>query len=354
MLPGCGLLDCLRLGERDTHDAGRTDPRVSADPSGASASGGKSGRARRLEWAEVESVTGGFSSRVIGQGGFSTVYLASLTSSRLGAVKVQRSSERLHRVFRQELDVLMSVRHPHIVRLLGYCDKREEGVLVFEYAPNGDLHERLHRSGQKRAALPWARRMAVAFQVAMALEYLHESQDPAVIHGDIKASNVLLDANMDVKLCDFGFAHVGFSAAVLPAAARASARHVMGSPGYVDPHFLRSGVATKKSDVYSFGVLLLELVTGRGAICADTGCRLTVTVAPVVSEGKVADVVDQRLGDAYDREEAVTVAALALQCINVSSGHRPSMTDVVRVLQEKTSALISAAGPKPASKMVIS
>lgn len=346
MLPRCGLLDCLRGGERETP---AHDPRVSAEPSG------KSGRARRLDWAEVESVTGGFSSRVIGQGGFSTVYLASLTSSRLGAVKVQRSSERLHRLFRHELDVLLSLRHPHVVRLLAYCDEREEGVLVFEYAPNGDLHERLHRSGQKRAALPWARRMAVAFQVAMALEYLHESQDPAVIHGDVKASNVLLDANMDVKLCDFGFAHAGFSAAVLPAAAaRASARHVMGSPGYVDPLFLRSGVATKKSDVYSFGVLLLELVTGREAICADTGCRLAVTVAPVVSEGRVADVVDRRLGDAYDREEAVTVAALALQCINASSGLRPSMTDVVRVLQEKTSALISAVGPKPASKTVVS
>ncbi|KAM0847259.1 hypothetical protein ACQ4PT_055129 [Festuca glaucescens] len=81
--------------------------------------------------------------------------------------------------------------------------------------------------------------MAIAFQVAMALEYLHESRDPAVIHGDIKASNVLLDAGLDAKLCDFGFAHVGFSAAVRPAAAttaaRASARHVMGSPGYLDP-----------------------------------------------------------------------------------------------------------------------
>ena len=124
MVDGCGLLDCLW---RDKHEAsgGRTESRVSAEPRGASPAG-KSGEARRLEWAEVESVTGGFSSRVIGQGGFSTVYLASLTSSRLGAVKVQRSSgsERLHRVFRTELDVLMAVRHPHIVRLLGYCDER--------------------------------------------------------------------------------------------------------------------------------------------------------------------------------------------------------------------------------------
>ncbi|KAM0923599.1 hypothetical protein ACQ4PT_005401 [Festuca glaucescens] len=356
MLDGCGLLDCLRRGERDKHDAGRTDSRVSDEPSGAGGSAaGKSGRVRRLEWAEVESVTGGFSSRVIGQGGFSTVYLASLSSSRLGAVKVQRSSERLLLVFRQELDVLMSVRHPHIVRLLGYCDEREEGVLVFEYAANGDLHERLHREVPKRAPLPWARRMAIAFQVAMALEYLHESRDPAVIHGDIKASNVLLDASLDAKLCDFGFAHVGFSAAVRPAAAttaRASARHVMGSPGYLDPHLLRSGVPTKKSDVYSFGVLMLELVTGREAMCADTGCRLTAAVGPTVSEGKVADVVDRRLGDMFDREEAATVGALALQCTNVSPGLRPSMADVVRVLQEKTSALIAAVGPKPVRKMV--
>ena len=148
---------------------------------------------------------------------------------------------------------------------------------MFEYAANGDLHERLHPRSDggvsKRAVLPlpWGRRMAIAFQVAMALEYLHESRDPAVIHGDIKASNVLLDATLDAKLCDFGFAHVGFSAAMRPPGAttcsRASAaRHVMGSPGYLDPHFLRSGVATKKSDVYSFGVLMLELLTGREAM----------------------------------------------------------------------------------------
>jgi serine/threonine protein kinase len=313
---------------------------------------GGGGAARRFAWAEIESVTAGFSSRVIGQGGFSTVYLACLSSSRLGAVKVQRSSERLHRAFCQELGVLLSLRHPHVVRLLGYCDERDEGVLVFEYAPNGDLHERLH--GRGKPALPWARRMAIAFQVAMALEHLHEARDPAVIHGDIKASNVLLDASLDAKLCDFGFAHVGFSAALQPppeaAASRASARPVMGSPGYVDPHFLRSGVATKKSDVYSYGVLLLELLTGREAICADTGSRLTAAVGPTLSEGKVADVVDRRLGDEYDAHEAATVASLALRCVSDGPGLRPSMAEVVRELQEKTTALIAAAGSKPAGK----
>ncbi|KAG8071637.1 hypothetical protein GUJ93_ZPchr0006g43306 [Zizania palustris] len=361
MLDGCGLFALARCcggrgccGRKSTDWTG--DGRVSAetDGGGGAAAVGKSGVvARRFEWAEIESVTGGFSSRVIGQGGFSTVYLASLSSSRLGAVKVQRSSERLHRAFCQERDVLLSLRHPHVVRLLGYCDERGEGVLVFEYAPNGDLHERLHRNDESnRPVLPWARRMAIAFQVAMALEYLHENRDPAVIHGDIKASNVLLDANLDAKVCDFGFAHVGFSAAVRPAAtARASGRPVIGSPGYVDPHFLRSGVATKKTDVYSFGVLLLELLTGRVAICADTGCRLTSAVEPSISEGKLADVMDRRLGSEYDSDEAATVAALALRCVSDGLGLRPAMSEVVRELQQKTTALISAVGSKPSDRM---
>ena len=232
-------------------------------------------------------------------------------------------------------------------------------MLVFEYAPNGDLHQRLHGRGGKATptpTLPWARRMAVAFQVAMALEHLHESRDPAVIHGDIKASNVLLDASLDAKLCDFGFAHVGFSAALQPPSSSASAARpvMMGSPGYVDPHFLRSGVATKKSDVYSFGVLLLELLTGREAMCADTGRRLAAAVGPTLTGeggGKVDDVVDRRLGDAYDTHEAATVAALALRCVSEGPGMRPSMAEVVRELQEKTTALISAAGCKPPGKM---
>ncbi|KAL6652307.1 hypothetical protein ACP70R_011232 [Stipagrostis hirtigluma subsp. patula] len=337
MFRGCGLFACARRGgdlrKRGEIGAASSRSRVAAEPVGALEDVEGGGAARQLAWAEVESYTGGFSSKVVGHGGFSTVYLASLSSTRLGAVKVSCSSERLHRAFRQELDVLLSLRHPHIVRLLGYCDERDEGVLVFEYAPNGDLHQRL-RGGAD--ALPWARRVAVALQVATALEYLHESRQPAVIHGDIKASNVLLDANMDAKLCDFGFAHVGISATV---GGRPSARAVMGSPGYVDPHLLRSGVATKKSDVYSFGVLLLELLTGSEAVCRDTGRRLTAAVGPKVSGGKVSEVMDQRLGSEYNAAEAAVLAELAVQCVSDNPGLRPSMGDVVRALQEKTSAV---------------
>ncbi|KAG8073127.1 hypothetical protein GUJ93_ZPchr0006g43035 [Zizania palustris] len=287
--------------------------------------------ARQLSWAQVEALTRGFTSAVVGEGGFSTVYLARIAGS-LAAVKVHRSSERLQRAFRQELDALLRVRHPHIVRLLAFCDQRDEGVLVLEFAPNGDLHNQLHGSG-KGGAMPWARRVTVALQVARALEYLHDRCEPQVVHGDVKSSNVLLDAAMGARLCDFGSARAGFSAAVRPRP-RPSALAVLGSPGYVDPYYLRSGVVTKKSDIYSFGVLLLELLTGMQAFC--DGRLLTAAVAPKIKAGScdVQKLVDQRLGCQYNATEAATVATLAAACVGENPSLRPSMADVVRTLEQ--------------------
>ncbi|PAN46490.1 hypothetical protein PAHAL_9G189200 [Panicum hallii] len=299
---------------------------------------------RGLSWAQVEAMTGGFTSAVVGEGGFSTVYLARL-SGALAAVKVHRSSERLHRVFRQELDTLQRVRHPHIVRLLAFCEQQEEGVLVLEFAANGNLHERLHGGGKAAGAMPWARRVSVALQVARALEYLHDQCEPQVVHGDVKASNVLLDASMTAKLCDFGSARMGFSAAVRP---RSSAHTMLGSPGYVDPHYIRSGVVTKKSDVYSFGVLLLELLTGMEAFCAEEGRLLTAVLAPRLRASAPAcdarGLVDERLGTAYDAAEAAAVAALAAACVGENPSLRPSMADVVRTLEHRAQGSISAVG----------
>ncbi|GJN02198.1 hypothetical protein PR202_ga19523 [Eleusine coracana subsp. coracana] len=334
MLRGCGLFGYARRGGdlRKRGEMGGASSRVA--PAGFD---DDSGAARQLTWAEVEAATGGFSSRVIGHGGFSTVYLASSFPSggRVGAVKVHCSSERLHRAFRQELDVLLSLRHPHIVRLLAFCDVDDEGALVFEYAPNGDLHHKLHSNNDD--VLPWSRRVAVAFQLAQALEHLHE--DRAVVHGDVKSSNVLLDAAMDAKLCDFGSARRVDATASKQRGGGAGRHAVVGSPGYVDPQVLRSGVATRESDVYSFGVLLLELLTGNEAVCRETGHRLTATLGPQLREAKVSDVVDSRLGDKYDAAEADAVAELAATCVSDSPGLRPSMADVVRVLREKTAVV---------------
>uniref|UniRef100_A0ACD5WV56 Uncharacterized protein n=1 Tax=Avena sativa TaxID=4498 RepID=A0ACD5WV56_AVESA len=297
--------------------------------------------ARQLSWAQVEAMTSGFTTAVVGEGGFSTVYLARLAGShQLAAVKLHRScSERLRRAFRQELDALLRVRHPHIVRLLAFCDQRDEGVLVLEFAPNGNLHDNLHASDRQNTPMPWARRAAVALQVARALEYLHDRCEPAVVHGDVKASNVLLDAGMCARLCDFGSARAGF----VSASARPP-RAVLGSPGYVDPHYLRSGVLTTKSDVYSFGVLLLELLTGTQPF--QDGRLLTSAVVSVIKAGSfdVRKLVDQRLGCRYDGADAAALAAAAMECVGENPTLRPSMADVVRALERTGAAPVSAAG----------
>jgi serine/threonine protein kinase len=247
----------------------------------------------------------------------------------------------------------------------GFFRFAEEGVLVLEFAPNGNLHERLHGGGKAVGTMPWARRVSVALQVARALEYLHERCEPQVVHGDVKASNVLLDAGMGARLCDFGSARAGFSAAVVARPGpgqRPRVRAVLGSPGYVDPHYLRSGVVTKKSDVYSFGVLLLELLTGVQAF--RDGRLLTASVAPKLAAAAnaadgtlpsprdvVSELVDRRLGCRYDAREAAAVVALAAACVGDNPSLRPSMADVVRTLEQlqhgRSSVVVStAAGEK--------
>jgi serine/threonine protein kinase len=199
--------------------------------------------------------------------------------------------------------------------------------------------------------------VSVALQVARALEYLHERCEPQVVHGDVKASNVLLDAGMGARLCDFGSARAGFSAAVVARPGpgqRPRVRAVLGSPGYVDPHYLRSGVVTKKSDVYSFGVLLLELLTGVQAF--RDGRLLTASVAPKLAaaaagDGVAGELVDRRLGCRYDAREAAAVVALAATCVGDNPSLRPSMADVVRTLEQlqhgRSSVVVStAAGEK--------
>ncbi|KAJ3680119.1 hypothetical protein LUZ60_016397 [Juncus effusus] len=299
--------------------------------------------ARTFDWAEIESVTGGFNSTVIGEGGFSTVYLARF-SRQLGAVKLCRSSERLQRIFRQELDVLKIVKHPHIVRLLGFCEERDEGVLVMEFVPNGNLHERLHGKGHTISILSWSQRILIAYQLAKALEYLHELCDPQIIHGDIKSSNILLDSNFHVKLCDFGSARIGFSTAIHPQSRSNRSNHIVGSPGYVDPHSLRFGMITKKSDVYSFGVLLLELITGAEAYCGETEKRLTTVIGPRLKERDqkgLIDLVDRRLKGRFDVKEMEEMVELAVKCIGENPSLRPSMTEAMKIIGEKTVGSVS-------------
>ncbi|KAM5571454.1 putative receptor-like protein kinase [Rosa sericea] len=302
---------------------------------------------RKFSWDEIARFTNNFS-KVIGSGGYSTVYLAQSPYSGHGflAIKIHNGSERLNQVFKQELDILLRLGHQSIVKLLGYCDDREEGALVFEYVANGNLQEKLH--GEEQSVLPWKNRMLIAYQIAQAIEYLHEKCDLQIVHMDIKASNVLLDKNLNSKLCDFGSAKMGFSSTVQPPSTATKKQLMMGSPGYTDPHYMRTGIASKKNDVYSFGVLLLELVTGMEAFCSEKGQLLTSVVGPRLMDGgeieeeeEVAGMVDRRLGSAggFDVEEARTVFSLAATCLRQSPTLRPSVTQILRTITDRISSI---------------
>ncbi|KAK1296061.1 putative receptor-like protein kinase [Acorus calamus] len=307
----------------------RRSDRVGDPESGASKEEtplkGEVGVARRFKWEEIERMTSGFSSAVIGEGGFSTVYLARFPDESLGAVKVHRNSERLHRAFKEELEIVLHVSHTNIARFIGYCDEREEGVLVFEYVPNGSLHDHLHSNPNP---LTWNQRTWIAYDLARALQHLHENQNPYIVHGDVTSNNILLDHRFKPKLCDFGSAKMGFSSAVTNRSV------MMGSPGYVDPHYVRTGLMSKKSDVYSFGVIVLELLMGREAY-EDERMIASVAAPMIEDSAKAVAMKDERLGGQFDSEEVVAMGSLAAMCVGEQPSLRPSMGDVLRFMEEK-------------------
>lgn len=211
----------------------------------------------------------------------------------------------------------------------------DEGVLIFEYISNGTLEEKLHpdmsscengRGRRYSKTLSWKNRVKIAFQLAQALEYLHQK---SIIHGDIKPSNVLLDSNLNCKLCDFGSAKWE-KMAVCSSTSNKKARNniIMGSPGYVDPEYLRTGMASEKNDLYGFGMVLLALVTGLAPFDMNGNVRKSTRSENII-------VTDPRLRGAFDIEEANMLIKVARLCVHESAVIRPSATCLLKILSQK-------------------
>ncbi|CAM0953286.1 unnamed protein product [Alopecurus aequalis] len=286
---------------------------------------------RQFTYMELEKMTNNFQ-RKLGRGGFGYVFHGSLDNGTEVAVKLSsNSSNQDVKQFLAEAQVLTRIHHKNLVSMIGFCTDRDHMALVYEYMPQGTLQEHIAEQGGKGRGLPWRQRLRVALESAQGLEYLHKGCSPPIIHRDVKTTNILLNANLEVKIADFGLS----KAYDLQDDTHIETNTFAGTHGYVDPEYMRTMQPSTKSDVYSFGVVLLELVTGKPAILHNPEpITLIMWAQQRLAQGDIDGVVDARMQGDHDINAVWKTTEIALKCTERSPLQRPSMTDVVMQLQE--------------------
>ncbi|KAK4274532.1 hypothetical protein QN277_017737 [Acacia crassicarpa] len=276
-------------------------------------------------------------SNMIGEGGFGPVYKGFIDDKIKPGLKAQSVAvKRLnldgmqgHREWLAEIIFLGQLKHPNLVNLLGYCYEDEHRLLVYEYIPRGSLECQLFR--RYTTALPWSTRIKIALGAAKGLAFLHEADKP-VICRDFKTSNILLDSDYTAKLSDFGFAKDGPQGEDTHVTTR-----IIGTQGYAAPEYIMTGHLTTKSDVYSYGVVLLQLITGRRIMDKNRPSReqsLVEWARPLLrDQRKLHQIIDPRLEGRFPIKGAHKVAALAHKCLSHHSQPRPTMSDVINILE---------------------
>ncbi|KAJ8755032.1 hypothetical protein K2173_015544 [Erythroxylum novogranatense] len=292
---------------------------------------------QKLEFSIGEIVRNLTSSNVIGTGSSGVVYRVIISNGDTLAVKKMWSSEEFG-AFNSEIRTLGSIRHRNIVRLLGWGYNRNLKLLFYDYLPNGSLSSLLHGAGKGGAE--WEARYDIVFGVANALAYLHHDCTPPILHGDVKAMNVLLGAGYEPYLADFGLAKVVNSYTTDDDLSKPYQRpNLAGSYGYMAPEHASMQRITEKSDVYGFGVMLLEILTGRHPLdpTLPGGAHLVQWVRDhLTSKKDPAHILDPKLRGRADPtvHEMLQTLAVSFLCISTRADERPTMKDVVAMLQE--------------------
>ncbi|XP_062161563.1 L-type lectin-domain containing receptor kinase VII.1-like [Alnus glutinosa] len=285
----------------------------------------------RMTYKEIEAATREFSQEnVIGTGGNGKVYKGVLAGGAEVAVKCISHENDGMREFLAEISSLGRLKHRSLVGLRGWC-KREKGnfLLIYDYMENGSLDKWVFECDNSEM-LSFEDRIRILKDVASAVLYLHEGWEARVLHRDIKASNVLLDKDMNGRLGDFGLARMHDHGQV------PSTTRVVGTIGYLAPEVLRNGRASAQTDVFGFGVLILEVMCGRRPI--EEGKPPLVDWAwQLMVQGQLLNALDERLkaGGEFDEEEVDRVLHLGLLCAYPDPSSRPTMRQVVKVLEGK-------------------
>ncbi|CAM0958858.1 unnamed protein product [Alopecurus aequalis] len=286
----------------------------------------------RFSYKDLINATEGFNNKnLLGEGGFGKVYKGVLPDSKL-QVAVKRVSHKSKQGIKEFIAEVISIgrlRHRNLVQLLGYCRRKGELLLVYEYMPNGSLDRYLHH-GEDKATLDWNQRYRLIKSIASGLFYLHEKWEKVVIHRDIKASNVLLDIEMNGHLSVFGLARLCDHGADL------AITHVAGTLGYIAPELARTGKASPLTDVYAFGIFILEVTCGQRPISnysADSPKILVDWVLEHCHNGTLTNPLDARIQGDYDTDEVCLVLKLGLLCAHPFCSRRPSMRQVMQYLE---------------------
>ncbi|KAJ6930786.1 L-type lectin-domain containing receptor kinase S.6 [Populus alba x Populus x berolinensis] len=286
---------------------------------------------RRLSINEIRTATMGFHrSRIIGQGASATVFKGYLSSCGLVAVKRfdQAGIECARNPFITEFATMVGcLRHENLVQLQGWCCEGTVLALVYEYLPNGSLNEVLHKNSSSAIFLLWKQRLNIVLGVASALSYLHEECERQIIHRDVKACNILLDAEFNAKLGDFGLAVVYEHSSVMRAATIPA-----GTTGYLAPEYVYYGVPSVKSDVYSFGVVMLEVATGKRPV-DDVGAVLVDRVWSFWEIGKLIEAADSKLVGAFNTLEVERMLMVGLSCVHPNHENRPTVKQAAMILR---------------------
>ncbi|XP_059073006.1 probable LRR receptor-like serine/threonine-protein kinase At1g67720 isoform X2 [Cryptomeria japonica] len=282
--------------------------------------------------AELEVATEGFKKK-IGSGGFGPVYYGTTKDGKEVAVKVLSSdSQQGKREFLNEVALMSRIHHRNLVALLGYCQDQGKNILVYEYMHNGTLREHLHGSVSREHPLDWISRLELAEDAAKGIEYLHTGCNPSIIHRDLKSSNILLDNEMRAKVSDFGLSRLAANGTSHISSI------VRGTVGYLDPEYYVSQQLTEKSDVYSFGVVLLEMLSGQEAISNESfGVEFRNIVQWArfhIDKGDIQRLIDPALGTNFNIQSVWKIAEKAMLCVQPYGKLRPTMSDVVKEIQE--------------------